>query len=125
MAKTSKKLFRKSENFSSRVRKTFAKPSNFPSKIRRVIPKPLKVFRQRLTNFTISQQIFVGYPRFLRQQSESYRKDLHFFSRIQNTFTKNPKAFCKTGKKCQKLRKDPTKCDIFLSVIRKTVTENR
>ena len=91
MAKSPKKLFRKSKKISSRVRKIFAKPGNFASKIRRVIPKVLKVFRQRLTNFAISQQIFVDCPRILRQQSGSYQKKSAVFFKIPKEFQQNPK----------------------------------
>ena len=123
MAKSPKKLFRKSKKFSSRVRKIFAKPANFASKIRRVIPKVLKVFRQRLTNFAISQQIFVDCPRILRQQSESYQKKSAIFFKIPKAFQQDPKKSAKFPIKKMKLRNVPTKSDNFLSIVREVVAE--
>ena len=123
MAKSQKNLFRKSKKFSSRFRKKFAKPGNFASKIRRVIPKVLKVFRQRLTNFAISQQIFVDSPRILRQQSESYQKKSAIFFKIPKEFQQNPKKSAKFPIKKMKLRNVPTKSDNFLSIVPEVVAE--
>ena len=123
MAKNPKILFRKSKKFSSRVRKIFAKPGNFASKTRRVIPKVLKVFRQGLTNFALSQQIFVDCPRTLRQQSESYQKKSAIFFKIPKEFQQNPKKTAKFPIKKMKLRTVPTKSDNFLSIVREFVAE--